>query len=107
VQKAREYLAEQSISVDAMLEIEVDSLKQLADVLPHHPDIVLIDNFTTDLMREAVAIRDRIAPQVELEASGGVRLETVAAIAETGVDRISAGALTHSAVQLDFGLDFV
>lgn len=107
IEKARAYLAELNVAAETMLEIEVDSLQQLAAVLPHRPDIVLIDNFTPDLMREAVALRDRLAPAVELEASGGVRLETVAAIAETGVDRISAGALTHSAVQLDFGLDFV
>jgi nicotinate-nucleotide pyrophosphorylase (carboxylating) len=107
VEIARKYLAEQKLPAETMLEIEVDSLEQLAEVLPLRPDIVLIDNFTPDLMREAVAMRDRLAPEVELEASGGVRLETVAYIAETGVDRISAGALTHSAIQLDFGLDFV
>jgi len=58
-------------------------------------------------LREAVALRDRLAPEVELEASGGVNLTTVRAIAESGVERISVGALTHSAVWLDIGLDWV
>jgi nicotinate-nucleotide pyrophosphorylase (carboxylating) len=60
----------------------------------------------TEQLRQAVLIRNRLAPKVLLEASGGVRLETVAAIAETGVDRISVGALTHSAINLDIGLDW-
>ena len=58
-------------------------------------------------LREAVARRNARAPEVELEASGGVSLETVRQIAETGVDRISVGALTHSCEALDFGLDWV
>lgn len=107
IAKVREFFVEQGLPPDTMIEIEVDSLEQLSQVLPEKPDIVLVDNFSLDQLREAVAMRDRLAPQVELEASGGVRLDTVAAIAETGVDRISSGALTHSAVQLDFGLDFV
>jgi nicotinate-nucleotide pyrophosphorylase (carboxylating) len=57
-------------------------------------------------LREAAAMRDAKASQLELEASGGVNLETIAQIAVTGVDRISVGALTHSATQLDVGLDF-
>ena len=57
-------------------------------------------------LREAVARRNQIAPQIELEASGGVRLETVRSIADTGVERISAGALTHAAVSLDVALDW-
>ena len=107
IERTRKYLREQSPPLNVMLEIEVDSLLQLAEVLPHSPDIVLVDNFAIELLSEAVALRNRLAPHVELEASGGVRLETVTQIAETGVDRISAGALTHSSIQLDFGLDFV
>ena len=57
-------------------------------------------------LTQAVVLRDRLNPGVELEASGGVRLETLRAIAQTGVDRISVGALTHSAVNLDLGLDW-
>ena len=90
-----------------IIEIEVDSLAQLEQVLPERPDIVLLDNMPPERLREAVALRDKLAPGVELEASGGVRLETVATIAETGIDRVSAGALTHSAVGLDVGLDWL
>jgi nicotinate-nucleotide pyrophosphorylase (carboxylating) len=83
------------------IEIEVDSLEQLDDVLAARPEIILLDNFTTDAMREAVRRRNRTAPETRLEASGGVNLGTIAAIAATGVDRISIGALTHSAPALD------
>jgi len=90
------------------VEVEVDSLKQLERILalPHGTvDIVLLDNMHAAQLREAVAMRDRSAGNPELEASGGVRLETVREIAETGVDRISAGMLTHGAVSLDVALD--
>ena len=89
------------------VELEVDTLAQLDEALPAEPDIVLLDNMALGQMREAVRRRNAIAPGVLLEASGGVTLETVRAIAETGVDRISVGALTHSAPALDIGLDFV
>ncbi len=85
--------------------VEVDTLEQLRAVLSSGVDIVLLDNMTNKRLLEAVAIRDGFAKQVELEASGGVTLETIGAIAETGVDRISVGALTHSAPSLDLGLD--
>ena len=61
---------------------------------------------TVETLSEAVAIRDRVAPNVQLEASGGVNLGTVTAIAQTGVERISVGALTHSAPALDLGFDW-
>jgi nicotinate-nucleotide pyrophosphorylase (carboxylating) len=89
-----------------IVEVEVDTIEQLADVLPAGPDIVLLDNMTPDQLREAVERRDTLAPQVELEASGGVDLRSVAAIAASGVDRISVGALTHSFTSLDLGLDW-
>ncbi len=85
------------------IEIEVDGLDQLREALPFRPDAVLLDNMSVALLKEAVAI---VGDQAKTEASGGVRLETVKAIAQTGVDYISAGALTHSAVNLDVGLDF-
>jgi nicotinate-nucleotide pyrophosphorylase (carboxylating) len=88
------------------IEIEVDSLRQLDDVLTARPEIVLLDNFTTDDMREAVRRRNRVAPDTQLEASGGVNLKTIGAIAATGVDRISVGALTHSAPTLDLAFDW-
>ncbi len=85
------------------IEIEVDGLDQLREALPFRPDAVLLDNMSTALLTQAVEIVDGLA---KTEASGGVRIETVKAIAQTGVDYISAGALTHSAVNLDVGLDF-
>ncbi len=89
------------------VEIEVDSLEQLERALACQPDIVLLDNMTLDQLRAAVAIRDAIAASVQLEASGGVNLDTVQGIAETSVDRISVGALTHSAPALDIALDYL
>ncbi len=101
VNRARSYPGNARLPV----EIEVDSLVQLENVLIAKPEIVLLDNMSTDLLRQAVAIRDRLAPTTQLEASGGVNLSTVRGIAETGVDRISVGAITHSAPALDIALD--
>ena len=84
------------------IEIEVDSLTQLDEVLKEGADIVLLDNMTPAMLAEGVK---RAKGRIITEASGGVTLETVAAIAETGVDYISSGALTHSAPVLDIGLD--
>jgi nicotinate-nucleotide pyrophosphorylase (carboxylating) len=86
------------------VEVEVDSLLQLDEALAHAPDVILLDNFALKDLREAVR---RTAGRVVLEASGGVTLATVRAIAATGVDVISVGALTHSAPTLDVGLDVV
>ena len=90
-----------------MIEIEIDQISQLDDALDARPDIILLDNMTHDQLREAVLVRNVHEPCVELEASGGVTLDTIAAIAKTGVDRISVGSLTHSAVNLDLGLDWI
>ncbi|HZZ73462.1 MAG TPA: carboxylating nicotinate-nucleotide diphosphorylase [Pirellulales bacterium] len=89
-----------------IFEIEVDSLAQLEQVLPVGPDIVLLDNMPPNLLRTAVVMRDAEAPGTELEASGGVNLSTVTEIAQAGVDRISVGGLTHSAL-FDVGLDWL
>lgn len=89
-----------------VIEVEVDTLDQLRDALTANPQIVLLDNMNCDLLRQAVEIRDRTAPGVELEASGGVNLTTVGDIARTGVERISVGALTHSAPALDLAFDW-
>lgn len=86
------------------IEIEVETLEQLKEALPLGPDAVLLDNMGNDMLRQAVQI---VGGKCKTEASGGVRLETVRGIAETGVDYISVGALTHSAVNLDIGLDYV
>jgi nicotinate-nucleotide pyrophosphorylase (carboxylating) len=87
------------------VEVEVDSLVQLDRALSCGPDIILLDNFSLADLAEAVRRRNVRAPGIALEASGGVNLGTVRAIAETGVDRISVGALTHSAPALDIALD--
>jgi len=89
------------------IEVEVESLEQLGRALRSKPDMVLLDNMNLDLMRAAVAERNAAAPGLLLEASGGVTLESVRAIAETGVDRISVGAITHSAPALDIALDYI
>jgi nicotinate-nucleotide pyrophosphorylase (carboxylating) len=88
------------------IEIEVDSLEQLDLALAGSPDIILVDNLGPEHVALAVRRRDAAAPQIKLEASGGVNLCSVRALAETGVDRISIGALTHSAPALDLALDF-
>jgi nicotinate-nucleotide pyrophosphorylase (carboxylating) len=88
------------------IEVEVDSLAQLDCALKSGPDVVLVDNFRPELVAEAVKRRDAVAPRVQIEASGGVSLATARALAEAGADRISVGALTHSAPALDLALDF-
>ncbi|MFO0799392.1 MAG: carboxylating nicotinate-nucleotide diphosphorylase [Gemmataceae bacterium] len=88
------------------IEVEVDTLGQLEHALAVKADIVLLDNMPPDVMRAAVARRDAVSPGTRLEASGGITLDTVAAAAATGVDRISVGALTHSAPALDIALDY-
>ena len=85
------------------IEVEVGTLAELDEALAHPIDVVLLDNMTPAQLREAVS---RVGGRVVTEASGGVSLETVRAIAESGVDLISIGALTHSAPILDLGLDF-
>jgi nicotinate-nucleotide pyrophosphorylase (carboxylating) len=87
---------------DALIEIEVDSLDQLKEVATQSPDLVLLDNMTPDQCKEAVAF---VAGRFKLEASGGISLENAKAYAESGVDYLAIGALTHSAPVLDVGLD--
>jgi nicotinate-nucleotide pyrophosphorylase (carboxylating) len=85
------------------IEIEVDSLDQLKEVLDYGlADVVLVDNFDVAAMKQAVAM---VAGQLVIEASGGITLDSIAAIAATGVDYASSGALTHSSPSLDVGLD--
>jgi nicotinate-nucleotide pyrophosphorylase (carboxylating) len=94
----------------AFVEVEVETLEQLRAILDADgagADIVLLDNMPIERLREAVAMRDRWqngSVRVLLEASGGVRLETIRLIAETGVDRISVGAITHGAVSTDVAM---
>ncbi len=108
-------LSRQGVSVTAALrgvvarvphtthvEVEVDRLDQIEAVLAAGVDTIMLDNFSLDELRRGV---EQVAGRATVEASGGVSLETVRAIAETGVDVISVGALTHSARALDLGLD--
>jgi nicotinate-nucleotide pyrophosphorylase (carboxylating) len=88
------------------VEVEVDTLDQLRDALAGNPDLVLLDNMQPDVLRQAVDLRDQRATGVILEASGGISLKNAAAIAATGVDRISIGALTQSPPALDIGMDW-
>lgn len=85
------------------IEVEVETLAQLDEALAAGADAVLLDNMPIDLLRQAVA---RVGGRAITEASGGITLATVRAVAETGVDLISVGALTHSAGALDISLDF-
>jgi nicotinate-nucleotide pyrophosphorylase (carboxylating) len=84
------------------LEVEVDRIEQIEPVLAAGVDTIMLDNFTLEQLREGVAL---VAGRAIIEASGNVNLDTVAAIAQTGVDVISVGALTHSVRSLDLGLD--
>lgn len=88
------------------IEVEVDTLEQLQDALAGEPDIVLLDNMDCPTLRRAIELRNQQAANVLLEASGGVTLETVGDIARTGVERISIGGLTHSAIALDLAFDW-
>ncbi len=92
----------------AFVEVECDTLEQLAELLKVVGiDVILLDNFAPDELQAAVRMRDAagLRGKIELEASGGARLETVRSIAETGVERIAVGAITHSAGFLDLGVD--
>jgi nicotinate-nucleotide pyrophosphorylase (carboxylating) len=91
---------------ESAVEIEVGSEELLIVALDCRPDIVLLDNMSAENMSRCAARRSASVPRVLLEASGGVNLETIDAIAATGVDRISVGAITHSAPALDIALDY-
>jgi len=106
IQNARKQPRTSKLSETLPIEIEVETLEQFDEALAGRPDIILLDNMSVDMMHEAVRRRNQAATGVLLEASGGVNLQTVRGIAETGVDRISVGALTHSAPALDIALDF-
>jgi len=91
----------------AFIELEVDTLEQLEAALTLPVDIILLDNMTVDELRRAVRMRERagLARQIELEASGGITLDSVREVAATGVERIAVGALTHSPGAVDIALD--
>ena len=106
-------MAQKLVGGSVPIELEVDNLDQFDDALACRPEIILLDNMSLDDLREAVRRRNLEEPRIDpnttavlLEASGGVNLETLRAIAGTGVDRISVGALTHSAPALDIALEY-
>ncbi len=100
---AAQHLIQHSAPANTMIEIEVETLVQLEEALASGAKLILIDNFSTTEMREAVRIT---TGRAELEASGGININTVRAIAETGVDRISVGALTKDIQALDLSMRF-
>lgn len=93
------------LAAEVTVEIEVDDLDGLIEAIEAGANLVLLDNFTIDQLVAAVALRNERAPQVVLEASGGLTLEIAHAVGATGVDYIAVGELTHSARILDIGLD--
>ena len=98
--------ARESVNGEKGIEVEVDTLDQLVDALQAKPEIVLLDNMKPETLKQAIQLRNEQSPTTLLEASGGINLERVRSIAETGVERISIGALTHSAISLDLGFDW-
>lgn len=111
VEKARDWIGEHADQLpngaNTILQIEVDTLEQFKIALSCRPDIILLDNMSNEQLRSAVETRaEESLTDVLLEASGGVNLQTIGAIAKTGVERISVGALTHSAKNFDIGLDW-
>jgi nicotinate-nucleotide pyrophosphorylase (carboxylating) len=109
VRRAREFITRTfppARSEAMVVEIELDAATALAAVLEAGPDVVLLDNMRPPALAECVAIRNAVRPEVVLEASGGIRLDTVAEIARTGVDRVSTGWPTHDAPWLDVALDW-
>ena len=100
------YAAVRSAGVRLEIEVECDTLDQVREALDVGADLILLDNFDLADLRAAVELR-RAYPDVRLEASGGLTLANARAVAETGVEFLAVGALTHSAPILDLGLDLV
>ncbi|MFN5710288.1 MAG: nicotinate-nucleotide diphosphorylase, partial [Planctomycetota bacterium] len=110
IRQARHWIANNSHLLPqgdrTWVQLEVDRLEMLQAALEEQPEMILLDNLSPAQLAEAVEVRNRIAPNVILEASGGITLDTIAAVAASGVDRISVGAVTHSATNFDIGLDW-
>lgn len=102
IEAARDYIGHL-----VKIEVEVDTLEQLAEALPARPDVVLLDNMDAASLEKAVAMVAKINPATRTEASGGIKLDTIAKKAEAGVDYISTGWITHSSPVLDLGLDTI
>ena len=99
--------AKKALQKSSVVGLEVKNLKEFAEALKTPLDYILLDNMMPDLIKEAVSMRQKAGSKIWLEVSGGVDLDTVRSYAETGVERISIGALTHSAIWLDVSLDIV
>jgi nicotinate-nucleotide pyrophosphorylase (carboxylating) len=91
---------------DVLIEVEVETLEQVAEALATNADRLLLDNFSLQQLSEAVKLRHQMAPDVTLEASGGISLERIRKIAETGVDFISVGSLTKDVNAADLSMQF-
>ncbi|MCS6988763.1 MAG: carboxylating nicotinate-nucleotide diphosphorylase [Chloroherpetonaceae bacterium] len=102
IERAKAYLKRKSLKTS--IEVEVRNLDELREAIAHKPNIVLLDNFSIDALAEAVRVARSLNPSVKLEASGGVTLSSARAIAETGVDFISVGELTHSVTAMDISM---
>lgn len=102
IERTRAYLKRKSLK--AKLEVEVRTLDELREAVAHAPHFILIDNFSVSELRTAVRLARDLNPSIKLEASGGVTLKTVRKIAETGVDFISVGELTHSVAAMDISM---
>lgn len=90
-----------------LVEVEVETMEQVERALESHADRLLLDDFSLDMLRETVSLRDKRNSRIQLEASGGVSLDNVREIAETGVDYVSVGAMTKSVEAVDFSLRIV
>lgn len=102
IEAARDYIGHL-----VKIEVEVDTLDQLAEALPAKPDVVLLDNMDAATLKKAVAMVHKMNPATKTEASGGIKLDTIVEKAEAGVDYISTGWITHSSPVLDLGLDTI
>lgn len=102
IERAKAYLKQESLK--AKIEVEVRTLEELREAIAHKPNIILIDNFSVSELRKAVDLARQLNPNIKLEASGGVTLKSVRKIAETGVDFISVGELTHSVTAMDISM---
>ncbi|MFN3344604.1 MAG: carboxylating nicotinate-nucleotide diphosphorylase [Chloroherpetonaceae bacterium] len=102
IERAKAYLKQESLK--AKIEVEVRTLEELREAIAHQPHIILIDNFSVSELRKAVELARQLNPNIKLEASGGVTLKSVRKIAETGVDFISVGELTHSVTAMDISM---
>ncbi len=89
------------------IELEVDTLSQYREALLAKPDIILLDNMTLSQIKQAVNIKKKAGSKILLEVSGGINLQSIVKISKTGIDRISIGALTHSAKSVNFSMEFV